>query len=97
LSLGQSGILAAGTAKRPGKIGDVRQRKDYISEMEGFFTILIVIALALTLLVLFVGIGAFAVGGKFNAKYSNKLMRARVLMQGIAIILFAVLMLLSGK
>tara|TARA_R110000772_G_scaffold49123_11_gene113131 strand:+ start:15886 stop:16083 length:198 start_codon:yes stop_codon:yes gene_type:complete len=65
--------------------------------MEGFFTILIVIALALTLLVLFVGIGAFAVGGKFNAKYANKLMRARVLMQGIAIILFAVLMLLSGK
>ncbi len=50
--------------------------------MEGFFTILIVIALALTLLVLFVGIGAFAVGGKFNTKYANKLMRARVLMSG---------------
>ena len=46
---------------------------------------------------LFIGIGAFAVGGKFNAKYSNKLMRARVLMQGLAIILFATLMLLFGK
>ena len=65
--------------------------------MESFLTILMIIALALTLLVLFVGIGAFAVGGKFNQKYSNKLMRARVLMQGIAIILFVTLMLLSGK
>ena len=65
--------------------------------MEGFFTVLMVIAMALTLLVLFVGIGAFAVGGRFSQKYSNKLMRARVLMQGIAIILFAVLMLLAGK
>ncbi|PIW28245.1 MAG: hypothetical protein COW30_08060 [Rhodospirillales bacterium CG15_BIG_FIL_POST_REV_8_21_14_020_66_15] len=65
--------------------------------MEGFFTILVIIAMALTLLVLFVGIGAFAAGGKFNQKYSNKLMRARVLMQGLAIILFAVLMLLVGK
>tara|TARA_Y100000813_G_C23822089_1_gene193466 strand:+ start:233 stop:430 length:198 start_codon:yes stop_codon:yes gene_type:complete len=65
--------------------------------METFFTILMIIAMALTLLVLFIGIGAFAVGGKFNAKYSNKLMRARVLMQGLAIILFATLMLLFGK
>jgi membrane protein implicated in regulation of membrane protease activity len=65
--------------------------------MEGFVTILMFLALGLTLLVLFVGIGAFAMGGKFNQKYSNKLMRARVLIQGIAILLFAVLMLLSGK
>ncbi|MEQ8228480.1 MAG: twin transmembrane helix small protein [Rhodospirillales bacterium] len=65
--------------------------------MEGFFTILLVIALALTLLVLFVGIGAFAVGGKFSQKYSNKLMRLRVLMQGLAVILFATIMILSGK
>lgn len=64
--------------------------------MEGFVTILLVIAMALTLLVLFVGIGAFAVGGKFNQKYSNKLMRLRVLIQGIAIILFAAVMVLSG-
>ncbi|MEQ8504150.1 MAG: twin transmembrane helix small protein [Rhodospirillales bacterium] len=65
--------------------------------MEGFFTILLIIALAMTLLVLFVGIGAFAVGGKFSQKYSNKLMRLRVLMQGLAVILFATLMILSGK
>tara|TARA_B100000965_G_C19484640_1_gene710194 strand:- start:498 stop:749 length:252 start_codon:yes stop_codon:yes gene_type:complete len=80
-----------------GKIGDAPGRKDYIKGMEAFFTILMFIALGLTLLVLFVGIGAFALGGKFNQKYSNKLMRARVLMQGIAIILFAVIMLLSGR
>jgi len=69
----------------------------YIKDMEGFFTVLMVLAMALTLLVLFIGIGSFAVGGKFNQKYGNKLMRARVLMQGLAVILFALVMLLSGK
>lgn len=82
---------------RQGKRGDAGLVSVYIKVMEGFFTVLMVIAMVLTLLVLFVGIGGFAVGGKFNQKYGNKLMRARVLMQGVAIILFAVVMLLSGR
>jgi hypothetical protein len=65
--------------------------------MSGFLAFLLILAMGLTVLVLFVGIGSFAVGGKFNQKYSNKLMRMRVLMQGIAIILFALVMLLSGQ
>ncbi|MEK9672753.1 MAG: twin transmembrane helix small protein [Rhodospirillaceae bacterium] len=64
--------------------------------MESFVTVLMIIAMGATLLVLFVGIGAFAAGGDFNKKYGNKLMRARVLVQGLAIILFALVMLLAG-
>lgn len=65
--------------------------------MSGFIAFLMILAMGLTALVLFVGIGSFAVGGKFNQKYANKLMRLRVLIQGIAIILFALVMLLSGR
>jgi len=68
-----------------------------MSAMSGFVALLLIVAMGLTALVLFVGIGSFAVGGKFHQKNSNKLMRLRVLMQGIAIILFALVMLLSGR
>tara|TARA_A100001011_G_C14293485_1_gene837298 strand:+ start:335 stop:475 length:141 start_codon:yes stop_codon:yes gene_type:complete len=33
------------------------------------------------------GIGSFAKGGDFGKKYSNKLMRWRIIMQAIAVIL----------
>ncbi len=47
--------------------------------------ILIVIALVATLAVLLVGIIAMLRGGAFNAKYGNKLMRARIAMQALAV------------
>lgn len=37
--------------------------------------------------VLAVGIGGFAKGGEFNAKYANKLMQLRLLMQFIAVVI----------
>ncbi len=46
------------------------------------------IAMALVLASLAVGMIAMIKGGEFNKKYGNKLMRARVTMQGIAIGLF---------
>jgi len=46
-----------------------------------------VITCLLVLLVLMLGIGSFAKGGKFGRKYSNKLMRLRIIMQAIAVIL----------
>jgi len=46
-----------------------------------------VITCLLVLLVLMLGIGSFAKGGKFGKKYSNKLMRLRIIMQAIAVIL----------
>ncbi len=47
--------------------------------------ILIGIALAATLAVLIAGVIAMLRGGAFNVKYGNKLMRARIAMQALAV------------
>lgn len=65
--------------------------------MSGIFPILILIALLATVGVLIAGIVVMARGGEFNAKYSNKLMRARVICQFLAIALIALLALVGGK
>jgi hypothetical protein len=65
--------------------------------MPDFFAILVVSAMLATLGVLVVGIAGMAQGGEFNRRHANKLMRARVILQGVAILLFAVLILVSGK
>ena len=49
--------------------------------------ILIGIALIATLLILFSGIFGMLGGSKFNDKYSNTMMRARVISQGITLLL----------
>jgi len=61
--------------------------------MNPFMLALIVIAMLITLGVLFTGIYSMARGGEFNRKYGNKLMRYRILAQGIALLLFAIAML----
>ena len=68
-----------------------------MNAMDGVFTTLLVIALVLTAGVLFLGIGGFALGGQFNKKYGNKLMRLRVIVQGIAVILFAIVIFMSER
>ena len=45
----------------------------------------VVVALVATLAVLLAGVVAMLRGGEFNAKYGNKLMRARVAMQALAV------------
>tara|TARA_Y100000739_G_C20563872_1_gene444386 strand:+ start:942 stop:1130 length:189 start_codon:yes stop_codon:yes gene_type:complete len=47
----------------------------------------IFIVLFSVLLVLFIGIISMLRGGDFNKRWSNKLMRARVILQGLAIVL----------
>jgi hypothetical protein len=47
------------------------------------------------LAVLAVGVVSMMKGGPFNAKYANKLMRARVGLQALALALFALMLLLS--
>ena len=47
--------------------------------------VLIIIALVATFAVLLAGVVAMLRGGAFNAKYGNKLMRARVAMQALAV------------
>lgn len=65
--------------------------------MSGAFVIFIVIAMVITLGVLVAGVIGMATGGEFNRRYANKLMRARVLFQAIAVGLFAIILLLLGK
>ncbi|MBL4766859.1 MAG: twin transmembrane helix small protein [Rhodobacteraceae bacterium] len=51
--------------------------------------VLVVIACLAVVVVLVIGIGGFGKGGEFNQKYANKLMRLRLLTQGIAVALIA--------
>ncbi len=59
-----------------------------------FFTLVIAAAM-ITLAVLVTGIFAMARGGEFNRKHSNRLMRLRVVAQGIALALFAIAMMIK--
>ncbi len=55
--------------------------------MSGGFGVVIGLALALVLAALALGVLTMARGGEFNAKYGNKLMRARVIAQFVALAL----------
>ena len=54
-------------------------------------------AMLATLGVLFFGIFTMARGGDFNRKHSNRIMRARIVLQGLALLLFAVTMVIAGR
>lgn len=63
--------------------------------MNTLFTVVLFLAMAATVGALFWGLIAMARGGDFNAKWSNKMMRYRVLFQAVAIAVFALLLSLS--
>lgn len=54
-------------------------------------------ALVITFGILIVGIFSFAFSRDFNRKYANKLMRARVIAQAVAVALFATLVYVVGN
>ena len=64
-----------------------------------FFTkiapILIIIGLVLVFIVLVIGLVSMLLKGDFNKKYSNKLMRLRVITQGIIILIFTLVFLIK--
>ena len=60
-------------------------------------SILLTFALAAVVIVLLVGLIAMARGGEFNRKYGNKLMRARVALQGLAVILFLLIVFAASQ
>jgi hypothetical protein len=62
--------------------------------MTTFLTVLLVLAMLGVLGVLGVGVATMARGG--NPRLSNKMMQARVVMQGIALLLLALLMLFAA-
>ena len=55
----------------------------------------LVVSMVLALLMVVIGVIALAKNGNFNKKHSNKLMRMRVLFQGIAVLVFAAIIYLS--
>jgi Hypoxia induced protein conserved region len=65
----------------------------HISRMTTFVTILLVLAMLGTLTVLGFGVATMLRGG--DPRRSNKLMQSRVIMQALALVLLAVLMLLA--
>jgi amino acid permease len=64
-----------------------------------FFTkiapILIIIGLILVSIVLVIGLVSMLAKGDFSQKYSNKLMRLRVITQGIIVLIFALVFLIK--
>lgn len=65
--------------------------------MDKFVYFLIPVGLAVTLIVLGVGIYSLAKGGAFAKANSNKLMRLRVMAQGVTILLILAFLLLIGR
>lgn len=63
--------------------------------MEAFLPILVVICMCGALGVLILGIASLARGG--NPQRSNRLMQYRVLLQGLALLVFAVFMLIFRR
>jgi len=65
--------------------------------MSAFLPFLLGLAMLATLLILVVGLVGFARNGPFYKKHANNLMRARVIGQGLALLIFAVILWLAGK
>lgn len=55
--------------------------------------IALLVVMIVTLVILIFGLGAMVKGGKFHAKYGNKLMQWRVIAQGVALAIFALILL----
>jgi len=58
---------------------------------------IVIAAVLLVLAILIFGLGTFLKGGEFNRKYSNKIMRARVAAQFVAILLILLFVYLRQK
>ena len=69
----------------------------HISIMSFALPTLVVVAMVATLGALGLGLTAMVKGGAFNAKYSNKLMRLRVILQFSAIVLLGLIFLFSTR
>ena len=57
--------------------------------MNTFFIIAMIAAMLATLGIMGIGMVSMVKGGEFNKKHGNKLMQARVILQGLALFMFA--------
>ena len=70
------------------KILDTERKKRKLTRMaQDPLFIVVVISMAAVAIILIIGIGGFGRGGEFNRKYSNKLMRMRILAQFVAVVM----------
>jgi Hypoxia induced protein conserved region len=60
-------------------------------------TILILVALAAVAIILFAGITVMAIGGKTSARWSNVLMRYRIVAQAVALLIIALVVYIAGN
>ena len=61
--------------------------------MNNFLLMALVVVMIAVVLTLAVGIISMTRGGPFNQKYGQRLMRMRFFLQGVALILFALILL----
>ena len=59
--------------------------------------IVLVICLLALVSVLVWGVVTMGIGGKYNSKWSNKIMRYRVFLQAIALLVFIVILAISSR
>lgn len=62
--------------------------------MTSVLHVVLIIVMVAVVAVLFTGLASFAMGGEFNRKYANKLMRLRVATQALALCILLLLLLL---
>jgi len=60
-------------------------------------TILILIALGVVAAILFAGVTVMAIGGQTSARWSNVLMRYRIVAQAVALLIIALVVYLAGS
>ena len=65
--------------------------------MDAVLPFLLGLAMVATLIILVVGLIGFARNGPFYQKHSNNLMRLRILGQGLALAIFALIMFMFGS
>ena len=58
--------------------------------------IVLIISLIALVTVLFWGVITMGIGGKYNSKWSNKIMRYRVILQAIALLIFIIILSFSS-
>ncbi len=56
----------------------------------------VVLSVFAVMVVLMIGLGGFAGGGKFNQKNGNKMMRYRIIAQAVAVVLIVIFVMLRG-
>jgi hypothetical protein len=65
--------------------------------MNTFFFVMMLICMVGVLAVLITGIVVMGRGGETNKKYGNKLMQARVYLQGLALLFFVLTIMTRGQ